>query len=151
MRGHARGGESMQRIVAVAGLSGGRPRAVDCITRPSFPPCTLCSMYVQDRHDNSAKCVNYMGSGLQHELLPTAADGPNSAAAKEAPAALHIVLSDAGPEQGLEFSKASHAVAKPLWQQRTFTQASGAPEPARMQSRSCSRTSWHQLAQRSKL
>jgi hypothetical protein len=126
MRGHARGGECMQRIVAIAGHSGGRPRAVDCITIPSFPPCTLCSMDVQDRHDNSAKCVNSMGSGLQHELLPTAADGPNSATAEEAPAALHTVLSDAGPEQGLGLSKASHAVAKPLWQQCTFTQAAGA-------------------------
>jgi hypothetical protein len=53
------------------------------------------------------------------------ADAPDNAAAEEAPAALQTVLSHAEAGQGLGISRTSHAVAKPLWQQRTFTQASG--------------------------
>ena len=35
------------------------------------------------------------------------------------------MLSDADTGQGLSLGRTSHAVAKPLWQQRTFTQTSG--------------------------
>ena len=43
---------------------------------------------------------------------------------------MRTVLCDMEAEQGLGLSKKSHAVAKPLWMQRTFTQASGASLPA---------------------
>lgn len=56
-------------------------------------------------------------------------DGPDAAggspAADEAAAALETVISDAAPDQVVNLDKASHAVARPLWQQRTFTQAAG--------------------------
>lgn len=55
---------------------------------------------------------------------------------------MRIVLCDMEAEQGLGLSKKSHALAKPLWMQRTFTQASGASLPTCTQPKACNTSSW---------
>jgi hypothetical protein len=56
---------------------------------------------------------------------------------------MRTVLYDMEAEQGLGLSKKSHAVARPLWMQRTFTQASGASLLACTWPASCTTSSQH--------
>ena len=142
MRSHMRAVDCLQQVVLLVQHKAGTKQTsrpwVPCCLLPSsahllstclLPCISLPPMKILIRPLSHA-CSSFLmrvahSIPLYHALWPgTAEELKLAEAAAQLPQTL---LGDTST--GLALNRATHAVAKPLWQQRTFTQASGSGSP----------------------